>query len=203
MTTKEEEAIRDLKKLKSFHNGSYGTAIDVAIKYLEQRPCEDCISRQDAIKEFQSYREYNSNRTNNEWVDRIEGVLKLLPPVAPQTVTEFADKCKECGSIKEDLYEKGFEDGKHYILGGTEMIIVKYPEWVEAQLKILDERIEEMYREYEGIKVRPDEAMRIKKNMYERTKPFVDEKVRLITNCNPKYMVDGAIKESEDKEWEL
>lgn len=69
------------------------------------------------------------------------------------------------------------------------MVIVKYPEWVEAQLKILDERIEEIYQEYSELKVRPDEAMRIKKNLYERTKPFVDEKVRLIANCCPNYIV--------------
>ena len=31
-----EETIKSLKKLKSFHNGSYGTAIDEAIKALEQ-----------------------------------------------------------------------------------------------------------------------------------------------------------------------
>ena len=31
-----QEAIKNLKKLKSFHNGSYGTAIDLAIKALEQ-----------------------------------------------------------------------------------------------------------------------------------------------------------------------
>ena len=79
------------------------------------------------------------------------------------------------------------------------MVTVKYPEWVEAQLKILDERIEEIYREYADIKVRPDEAMRIKKNLYERIKPFVDEKVRLITNCQPTYIVDGMPKaESEE-----
>ncbi|MBP5326079.1 MAG: hypothetical protein J6Y86_11370 [Pseudobutyrivibrio sp.] len=69
------------------------------------------------------------------------------------------------------------------------MVIVEYPEWVEAQLKILDERIEEIYKEYADLKVRPDEAMQIKRNLYERTKPFVDEKVRLITNCCPNYIV--------------
>lgn len=36
-----QETIKNLKKLKSFHNGSYGTAIDMAIKALEQQPCED------------------------------------------------------------------------------------------------------------------------------------------------------------------
>lgn len=80
------------------------------------------------------------------------------------------------------------------------MIIAKYPEWVEAQLKIIDERIEEIYREYSEIKVRPDDAMRIKKNLYERTKPFVDEKIRLIANCCPTYIVDKdvVIKGSEE-----
>ena len=77
------------------------------------------------------------------------------------------------------------------------MVIVKYPEWIEAQLKIIDERIEEIYQEYEDLKVKPDEAMKIKKNLYERTKPFVDEKVRLISNCCPTYIVNGKIKESE------
>lgn len=43
-----EETIKNLKKLKSFHNGSYGTAIAEAIKALEQishltdRPCPVC-----------------------------------------------------------------------------------------------------------------------------------------------------------------
>jgi hypothetical protein len=69
------------------------------------------------------------------------------------------------------------------------MVIVKYPEWVEAQLKILDERIEEIYKKYSDLMVKPDEAMRVKKNLYELTKPFVDEKVRLITNCCPNYIV--------------
>lgn len=77
------------------------------------------------------------------------------------------------------------------------MVTVKYPEWVEIQLKILDERIEEIYREYTELKCRPDEVMRIKKNLYKQIEAFVDEKVRLITNCCPTYMVDGAIKKSE------
>ena len=78
------------------------------------------------------------------------------------------------------------------------MITVKYPEWVEAQLKIIDERIEEVYQKYADLKVKPDEAMQIKRNLYELTKPFVDEKVRLITNCRPTYIVDGRIKEDLD-----
>ena len=80
------------------------------------------------------------------------------------------------------------------------MIVTKYPEWVEAQLKILDERIEEMYREYMDVKLKPDDAMRIKRNLAERIKPFVDEKVRLISNSYPTYILDKAPRtESEDK----
>ena len=42
--TREEQTISNLKKLKSFHNGSYGTDIDRAIKALEQEPisCQSC-----------------------------------------------------------------------------------------------------------------------------------------------------------------
>lgn len=80
------------------------------------------------------------------------------------------------------------------------MITVKYPEHIEAQLKILDERIEEIYRTYMSVKVPPNQAMRLKQNLYEITKPFVDEKVRLIQNCCPTYIVDGDIVvKGEDK----
>lgn len=88
------------------------------------------------------------------------------------------------------------------------MIITKYPDWVEAQLKILDERIEEIYRSYENKKFPPEEALRIKRNLYELTKPYVDEKVRLIQNSVPTYIVNGeelgnlkelySIKEEKD-----
>ena len=44
--TNKEQTISNLKKLKSFHNGSYGADIDSAIKALEHEPCEDAISRQ-------------------------------------------------------------------------------------------------------------------------------------------------------------
>jgi len=81
------------------------------------------------------------------------------------------------------------------------MIITKYPEWVEAQLKIIDERIEEIYREHMNVKMKPDDAMRIKRNLAERIKPFVDEKVRLISNSYPTYILDKAPQtETEVKE---
>lgn len=41
----------------------------------------DLIDRQDAIKEFEPYAEYESNRSNAEWVSRIKAVLNLMTPV--------------------------------------------------------------------------------------------------------------------------
>jgi hypothetical protein len=80
------------------------------------------------------------------------------------------------------------------------MIETKYPDWVEAQLKILDERIEEIYRIYENKKFPPEEALRIKRNLYELTKPYVDEKVRLIQNSVPTYIVNGKELGKEKKD---
>lgn len=79
-----EEAIKSLKKLKSFHNGSYGAVIDMAIKVLEQQPCEDCISREEAIRfaeqgQIQGYEwqfkklcnlpSVTPTRPHGEWID--------------------------------------------------------------------------------------------------------------------------------------
>lgn len=72
------------------------------------------------------------------------------------------------------------------------MIITEYPEWVEDQLKILDKRIEEIYQEFASLEVRPSEAMRIKRDLYEKIKPLVDEKVRLISNSWPRYVINSA-----------
>ena len=71
------------------------------------------------------------------------------------------------------------------------MIEVVYPEYVQVQLDLLDEKIAKIYEE-----VLPKETewnggdiQRIKRNLYERTKPLLDEKVRLIEGCCPKYIV--------------
>ena len=73
------------------------------------------------------------------------------------------------------------------------MIITKYTEAVEKRLKELDNQIAKVYEEetpkntatemtYENI----EKAKRI---IYERTKPLIDEKVRIINNCFPTYIV--------------
>ena len=74
------------------------------------------------------------------------------------------------------------------------MIEVVYPENVQVQLDLLDEKIAKIYEE-ELPKEDTAEFMnytniqRIKRNLYERTRPLLDEKARLIQNCCPKYIV--------------
>ena len=73
------------------------------------------------------------------------------------------------------------------------MIITKYPEEVEKRLTELDKQIAKVYEEetpkntatemtYENI----EKANRI---IYERTKPLIDEKVRITNNSFPTYIV--------------
>ena len=74
------------------------------------------------------------------------------------------------------------------------MITEIYPVYIEEQLKRLDEMIAEIYEEElpkeNSAKIMNYEDLeRIKRIIYERTKPLVDEKIRLITNNPAKYIV--------------
>lgn len=73
------------------------------------------------------------------------------------------------------------------------MIITKYPEEVERQLAELDKQIAKVFEEetpkntatemtYENIE-------RAKRIIYERTEPLIDEKVRIVNNSYPTYIV--------------
>lgn len=74
------------------------------------------------------------------------------------------------------------------------MIITKYPEEVERKLAELDKLIAKVYEEetpkntateltYENIE-------RAKRIIYERTKTLIDEKVSIINNSYPTYIVN-------------
>ena len=82
------------------------------------------------------------------------------------------------------------------------MIITKYPDEVEVQLQILDERIAEIHKLAEEMKGRsPMEDKLISRNTYEATKPYVDAKVRLMTTCRQvTYIFDLKAEKSEAKE---
>ena len=81
---KREEALRIIKECKekgfkhTFYTlNEYHTALDIAIKALEQEPCEDCISRQAVL-----------NLINADWkYEGLEEDVSSLPPVTPQPKT--------------------------------------------------------------------------------------------------------------------
>lgn len=57
----------------------------------------DLISRELAIDAFTVYSEYESNRTNVEWVARIHRILLSLPSAQPEII-----RCKDC---KHGMYD--------------------------------------------------------------------------------------------------
>jgi hypothetical protein len=73
----------------SLTDGQYIGALDMAIEALEQKPCEDCISRAEAIK--RSHIEYDDDGEGYRvvYVEEIED----LPSVTPQPKTgEWLEK---------------------------------------------------------------------------------------------------------------
>ena len=109
--TNEEQTIANLKKLKSIHNGSYGADIDRAIKALDiascikekcaycphcencdvddetleiktLKPCNDCISREEAIKATYGFERYTG--IDEAPYEYAESILRDLPPVTPK-----------------------------------------------------------------------------------------------------------------------
>lgn len=104
-----EEAIARIKEHKIIHKMNepraiyISEALDMAIKALEQQPCDDCISRKDTLAEFK--RVYFDNGTV---IRCAESVLRGMPPVTPQQktghwnrVTDNAGywvwECDKCG----------------------------------------------------------------------------------------------------------
>lgn len=62
---------------------------------------QDCISRAKAL---------DTLKTSFLWMSferykKAKRMFEQLPSVTPQTITEFADKCRECGKIQNELYE--------------------------------------------------------------------------------------------------
>lgn len=93
--------------------GTQQDACKFLVNYMEtlekqmQQPCEDCVSRQAVIEHIcedkECYKEECKGRTL-KWCPDLQWAFDL-PSVIPQTVTEFADKCKECGKIQNELSE--------------------------------------------------------------------------------------------------
>jgi len=93
-----DEAVRYFKRHIDLYcvEGICREAEEMAIEVLEQEPCEDAISRQ-AVLDCQRFI-YDETGEELE-VILAENVLNL-PSVTQksETVTEFADRCRECGA---------------------------------------------------------------------------------------------------------
>ena len=90
-----------------------------------QEPCEDAVSRKDIY--FKLTNGAYPNETTEQFIDRLVKELKALPPVTPKgvTITDFADKCRECGKQKkgrgytdrdefeEDLADRLYDSGDY------------------------------------------------------------------------------------------
>ena len=81
-----EEAI-DIIKCLAWHTRPDEEDVGQAIKALEQEPCEDCISRQEAILQVQRYGVgcFDVEEFSPEQCERfVISKLNSLPPVTPQ-----------------------------------------------------------------------------------------------------------------------
>lgn len=86
-----EEALEILKNDTVDTSDDWCEALDIAIKALEQEPCEDCISRQaaidlaDELKDDLPDDDHLSDMvmSHNEGILEYQTKLSLLPPVTP------------------------------------------------------------------------------------------------------------------------
>ena len=69
---------------------------NMAVKALEQEPCEDAVSRQYIIEKLNEI-------DGTAELDKSFEIVENAPQVIPKgvTVTEFADRCRECGKMKK------------------------------------------------------------------------------------------------------
>ena len=111
-----EEAITDIRdNIKPIVGGK---SLDMAIKALEQEPCEDAISRQAVLDAIDRYiNKSQSTGTQDDFYSFAELVVKQLPPVNPQPKTghwimkgrmQNIKTCSVCGDIISHLVSDNY-----------------------------------------------------------------------------------------------
>ena len=124
-----EQAIQLLKNIRKYAVMRDGdvVALDMAIKALEQESCEDTISRAAVLGKAinvpiaKVVTEDKVIYRKIVFADDIENLPSVTPK--PETVTEFADRCRECGrervldKIRAEIEDVAFDwqeiDGEH------------------------------------------------------------------------------------------
>ena len=98
-----EEAINELKIFSGTTrirlSANFWTAHNMAIKALEQEPCEDAISREAALE----INRWHHGEMSNELNHKIWEELKALPSAHSKPKTEH---CKECKYFEYDSVAK-------------------------------------------------------------------------------------------------
>ena len=116
-----EKAFNILHNASGVYHPNYLDALNMAIKALEQEPCEDAVSRKELLKiyedRFFELQKLKHLKDNKGLEDRQYGVnwcintLKDLPSVNPQKIGHWIEpkdfmwenpKCSECGFESAD-----------------------------------------------------------------------------------------------------
>ena len=111
-----------IEEAKAFEQQGY-ECLEMAIKAFEQQPCEDCISREEAIKSMENIRTLNKyyhpeDNDDETLVSEVIGRLNKMPPVVPKEKTgkwkvqhtnlshlpsDTIVTCLECGHTKSRI----------------------------------------------------------------------------------------------------
>ena len=96
-------------------------ALDMAIKALEQEPCDDCISRQTVL----DMAEDMTDQFGNKHRVVTEGLISMLPPVTPKPKTDVLDKIRAEIELNRNEWIKG-KDAEWHTYDRCLFIIDKY-----------------------------------------------------------------------------
>lgn len=82
------------------------TALDMAVKALEQEPCEDCISKTQALSDYADW--YGFGYRDNTFYNH----LKNMPSIQPKT--DVLDKIRaEIKGWQVDIHDNEYDADKH------------------------------------------------------------------------------------------
>ena len=109
-----EEAIAYFKRHIDLYcvTGICREAEEMAIKALEQQPCDDAISREAALEKMADY-VASGYADSAEDFEEYSRIICQLPSVTQksETVTEFADRGRECGKMRKGHWIWNFDKG--------------------------------------------------------------------------------------------
>jgi hypothetical protein len=106
-------AIKALENHDTFMKYAYSQGKQDA---LSQEPCNDAIDRAEAMTEIMMFAGNVKSDEEDIYIKVSDAVqlLRELPPVTPkpETVTEFADRCRECGKMRKGhwIYDETIEN---------------------------------------------------------------------------------------------